>query len=108
MFAKSFLFVGICLLFVNIGCQNSSNDIEEIEKLASEIKQSFAPDKRVALWQIEATDEKGQIVLSGQTNLPTAKATFLEKLNKANISIVDSLQVLPNASLGDQTYGIVN
>ncbi|MEM6321118.1 MAG: C40 family peptidase [Bacteroidota bacterium] len=108
MSAKSLLFSGICLLLLSVGCQNSSSYLTEAEQLAAEIKQSFAPDKRVALWQIEATDKKGQIVVSGQTNLPAAKTAFLEKLTEADISVTDSIEVLPNASLGDQTYGIVN
>ncbi|MCC9167813.1 C40 family peptidase [Pontibacter harenae] len=67
------------------------------------VRQQFAPDKRVALFQVEP---HGQ-VLAGETNMPEAKKALLDRLSAANISFVDSIQVLPEAELNGENFAIV-
>ena len=67
------------------------------------VRQQYAPDKRVALFQVEA---KGQ-VLRGETNMPEAKADLIKRLQSANVAFVDSIQVLPEAELGGKHQAIV-
>ncbi|MDO6392136.1 C40 family peptidase [Pontibacter sp. BT731] len=67
------------------------------------VRQQFAPDKRVALFTVEP---KGD-VLRGETNMPEAKAELVKRLQAANVSFVDSIQVLPEAGLGGKHHAIV-
>ncbi len=71
------------------------------------VRANYAPDKRVALFAVEAVPNADAPVLRGTTNLPAAKAALLAQLTAANLPYVDSLQVLPAADLGQQTYGLV-
>ncbi len=93
------------LLFFG-SCQ-SNISIEFAEKAISEVKAKYAPDKRVALFQIEALPAESAIVLKGETNLPNAKATLLKKVSNQEVSVVDSIEILPAKSLGDKYFGIV-
>jgi cell wall-associated NlpC family hydrolase len=67
------------------------------------VRQQFAPDKRVALFDVKANG----VVLTGETNMPAAKTALLERLQKAGISFQDSIQVLPQAELGANHFAVV-
>ncbi len=68
------------------------------------VHRQYAPDKRTAIFEATLTSTG---VLTGKTNLPNARAALLEKLKAANVAFTDSLQVLPAASLGAETFGVV-
>ncbi|GAB3533929.1 C40 family peptidase [Pontibacter brevis] len=57
----------------------------------------------MALFQVE----QNGAVLRGETNMPEAKAALLERLQAANVAYVDSIQVLPEAELGEEQQAIV-
>lgn len=67
------------------------------------VGEKYAPDARTALFQVTP---KGQ-VLSGETNLPAAKADLLARLQEANIPYVDSIQVLPAPGLEGKHHAVV-
>ncbi len=67
------------------------------------VRQQFAPDKRVALFVVEPNGN----VLRGETNMPEAKADLLKRLQAANVSFVDSIQVLPETELEGKHHAIV-
>lgn len=92
-----------------VGCQTGNNNanISEIEQAFSEVKMEYAPDSRVAIFDIEATELKDTIVLKGMTNLPEALNTFKDKLANSNIIYTDSIAVLPSPQLDGKTQGII-
>lgn len=67
------------------------------------IREQYAPDKRTAIFQVEALGH----VLSGETNLPEAKAALIERLQAAKIAFQDNVHVLPTPELADQQQAIV-
>jgi len=69
------------------------------------VRQQFAPDKRVAIFQITA-DSTGR--LTGKTNLPAAKEALLTTLEQRGLRPQDAIEVLPAAALGEETYAVVN
>ncbi|WP_242927857.1 C40 family peptidase [Pontibacter vulgaris] len=68
------------------------------------VRQQYAPDKRTALFQVELNGT----TLTGETNMPEAKAALLEKLNAAAISFQDSIKVLPEAELEGKHWAVVS
>lgn len=75
-----------------------------VESLIQQVQKQTAPDKRIAIFQVE-TDGK---VLRGKTNLPKAKETLLAKLKAEKIDFQDSIRLLPDKTqLGERTFGIV-
>jgi len=106
MFARLLLFCSF-IGILTIACGNQTN-LKEAIAISTAIKNIHAPDKRVALWNVELKEKGDKVVLVGQTNLPAAKADLLEQLAAKNISVVDSLDLLPAEKLGAKVYGIVN
>lgn len=70
-------------------------------------KAEFAPDKRIALFNITATKNTDKYILKGESNLPDALAALKEKLNGEGIDFIDSIQLLPSLELEEKTHGLV-
>ena len=75
-----------------------------MQTIIEDVRRQYAPDRRVAIFQVEA-DAQG--TLTGKTNLPEAKTALLEKLKKQGTPYSDSIQSVPAAVLGEQIYGVV-
>ncbi len=86
----------------------SPSQKQDIKQKISNTSQHFAPDSRVALFDVEAKSNNGEWALTGETNLPEAKAALLDSLSAMNITTVDSINVLPDEKLDGKTLGIVN
>ncbi|TDB63389.1 C40 family peptidase [Arundinibacter roseus] len=76
-----------------------------MQQLIQSIGQSFAPDRRVAVFTIESNSEGA---LTGKTNLPAAHRALLDLLDQQKIAYVDSIEILPSKVLADNIYGVVN
>ncbi|MBK9012726.1 MAG: C40 family peptidase [Saprospiraceae bacterium] len=95
----------ICLGW--LGCQQNYQ-LKQAKQIAEELRLEFAPDKRVALFRIDTIGGGKTLEIHGETNLPEAKKSFFEKLKSAEITFVDSLDLLPSSELGGRHFGIVN
>lgn len=104
---KRSVFFLLLLLFLSAACKDEAS-LQKINHLADEVRQKYAPDKRVALFQTETVFSGSDIVLRGETNLPDAKAELMEKLRSASLSVTDSLAVLPSPTLNGKHWGMVN
>lgn len=91
-------------------CQESQNNPHqtEVQQAIDQIKNTHAPDKRVARFQIEAVAKNEAIVLRGESNLPNAKQELLAALADKSYTIIDSIQMLPVAELNGKIHGVVN
>ena len=96
-------------IFFLIGCKEDPNRPEEpIQVKLAEIKAEYAPDKRVALFDVTATKNTKEYILKGETNLPEAVKALKTRLAADSIAFVDSIQVLPADYLGKNTKAIIN
>ncbi|RMG80993.1 MAG: glycoside hydrolase [Bacteroidetes bacterium] len=77
------------------------------DKIIETLQKEYAPDKRVAVWNISTSPRGQTIVLRGETNLPETRNLLLEKLREAQIQYDDQIHILPDTELGDSTFGIV-
>ncbi|MDE6347079.1 MAG: C40 family peptidase [Bacteroides sp.] len=81
----------------------------EVAQLSDSLKQKFAPDGRVALFDVDYTFSGKCVMLCGVTTSAEAKAALLDGLAKQKYQVMDCLQVLPDeVGLEGKTYGIVN
>lgn len=81
----------------------------EVAQLTDSLKCVFAPDKRVALFEVDYSFSGKNVMLRGVTTSPEAKAALLNGLAKADYKVMDCLQVLPDEKeLEGKTYGILN
>ncbi len=93
-----------------ISCEEKKEveSLNETDLLISEVEEKYAPDARVALFDIEAEERDGTYLLKGESNLPEAVNELKGKLQNENIKFTDSISVLPDSSgLEDKTMGVV-
>lgn len=82
---------------------------DEVENLHNEIRAKYAPDKRVATFDIDYTFSDKNVMLRGETTSAEAKATLVDRLKQMGYNVMDCIATLPDAeSLGGKTLGIVN
>lgn len=80
-----------------------------VQELNDSLKQAYAPDRRVDLFDVDYSVADRKIMLRGVTTSAAAKQALLSGLRTLRYEVLDALQVLPVAeSLEGKTYGIVN
>lgn len=95
----------LCML----SCKEDPNTIESpAQKQLSQIRAEFAPDKRVALFDVTAEKFNDSYILKGDSNLPEAVSALKSSLERDSIPYIDSIQVLPSVKLGKNTRAIIN
>ncbi len=87
-------------------CQQKFN-IENVNSIISEVKTKYAPDKRVAIFDIAAEIDENKIKLIGESNLEDGVNELMNEFEKQNLSIENNVNILPDPKLGDKIYGIV-
>nr|WP_299389301.1 C40 family peptidase [Allomuricauda sp.] len=98
----------IVLLIICAGCNtNPSTEDNPIETVINSIKETYVPDKRVAIFELESKPSSEGYVVKGATNLPKALESFREELKKQQLQYVDSIEVLPSQALEDKVYGVI-
>ena len=99
----------ILSIFFLFSCHEKAEEPDEQEELAeiATVRNTFAPDGRIALFDVEAEKRENAYVLRGETNMPQAAESLRSKLDSAKVEYVDSIQVLPAKELGEQRFGIV-
>ncbi|UXX78940.1 C40 family peptidase [Reichenbachiella carrageenanivorans] len=102
------------LLFVLIflsafACQQnqSSKILDQALVSRDSIKQQYAPDSRVALFDIQISQEGNRLLLAGQTDQYRALATFMNILGAQGIQLVNQVNTLPDESTLKHEYAIV-
>lgn len=105
---KKVLFVVLAFFFVSVckGDEKSDKVKQLFDKISSEIKAQYAPDRRVKTYEPFLEFSKDGIILRGSTTEPEAKKALLKAIADNNLYVADSMIVLPDPSLGDKIYGI--
>ncbi len=103
-FSRYFCFLlAIFLLACNAEKQENTS-----EKYIADVKGQYAPDKRVALFEITSEETDGTEVIKGETNLPEAKKALLAKLDSAGVKYTDSIRLLPARNLEGKEFGVID
>lgn len=101
----------LAVLFVacNSGTEESTETetTTEADATIAEVRQQYAPDKRVALFDIEAVKRENKLLLRGESNMPRAIEDLKKRLAEENISYTDSILLLPSKELEGKTEGVV-
>ncbi len=90
-----------------VGARTTAQNIQ-IKPILQSIRQQYAPDRRTAVFDVSYQRIKKGIIIRGEVDNLVAKNALIIALRK-NIKgeIFDSLQVLPDPTLGSTTSGIV-
>ena len=94
------LYAGTILTAQTYSYQSLTEELQTLQK-------QLVPDKRVAILELEIKDTlQPVVVVSGVTDLPDAKQQIIRFLNDRKISFIDSIQLLPDTSLGDKIWAL--
>ena len=86
--------------------QDTITENKALEEITA-VQTQFAPDKRVALFAVDAIANGENYVLKGESNLPEAIAALKANLTAKDIAYIDSIAVLPAAHLEGKTEGLI-
>lgn len=91
-------------------CQNKEEKTPypELNALVDSARMKHVPDRRDNVYDIKIVENEGKPVIKGVTSLEEAKADLLELIRKSNPAAIDSISVLPDETVGEKTYGVIN
>ncbi len=81
------------LIYIFLSVSETSFSAVTVEEIIEEIKSKYAPDKRVAIYEIEIINHN-PIILRGETNLHRAKDALLARLEEEQLAFIDSIKIL--------------
>ncbi|WP_339710819.1 C40 family peptidase [uncultured Kriegella sp.] len=90
-----------------VACESEKKSENPLQDEITKVKSEFAPDKRVALFDLWAVKNNDAYILKGESNLPQAVTALKENLESQNIAFVDSIQMLPSEALQGKTHGVI-
>ncbi|WP_291959738.1 C40 family peptidase [Maribacter sp.] len=102
---RSFVLI---LIALNTACGVHIDEKKLLVKEIESIKNTFAPDKRTALFNLEVLDGPSGFTLVGETNLPLAIDTLNTILKEKGISVTNEIKILPTEELEGMTKAVIN
>lgn len=95
---------GVALVALAVGC--SAPGLQSgVDAKIQAVRQQFAPDKHLAIFNVAAKKSGSSVVLQGEVNDPAAKEALVHSVGEV-ASVKDEIILLPEESLGEKTYGI--
>lgn len=88
---------------VSIAFACNENHDAKVNELIESYRSELAPDKRVALWDIQFEHDS----LKGETDQIMGLGNFLADLNQKEIKYVNVVKQLPDSQLGEKTKALV-
>lgn len=88
MKTRSIIYFVAAIFFLSCGeSKKESAKTGQIEEIVEQTRTEFAPDKRVALFDISAEEDENGIILKGETNSEEAKKDFYQILIRLGLII---------------------
>lgn len=92
-----------------LSCKDSTkNDLLQLQIINDSIKKTFAPDKRVAVYNINVAATADEIEITGETDQEKAMTALVEILKTKGKKIKNLVKILPDSSVGAWNYALVN
>ena len=100
--------IKILVIFAIIlaSCNNNSLLVSGLEGVSENIQEKYAPDKRVAIFEVLIDYKTDTIVVSGETNLPKAHQKLIDSLQSLDVYFKDNIRILPDTTIGTKKYAI--
>ncbi len=105
--SKVYALLFFFILWGFTSCDSYKGELEDINRGILEVKKKFAPDSRVAIFNVKVESVRGKITLSGETNLPKAKSELLKNITGIYGEVVDEIQVLPSPKFKEKNFAVV-
>ncbi|MBI3586696.1 MAG: C40 family peptidase [Ignavibacteriales bacterium] len=103
-----FTVYGLFLSLLFVSCSTVQQEDATIKEAVQKVKQQYAPDRRVAVFDIEWKRDGHSLIAKGEVDNADAKKDVLSALAGATgKEIMDSILVLPDPKLKNEQFGIV-
>jgi gamma-D-glutamyl-L-lysine dipeptidyl-peptidase len=105
------LFAGTlaALLFLLSGATAQTEETKMITDVLKDAKQKLAPDRRIAVFDVQGEPRGDAVVLTGEIQSAEMKRALVALFKEHGVNaIADSLTALPQASLGGKSRGVVS
>jgi hypothetical protein len=96
----------IILLTLLISCTNNATLLAELQNVSETIKAQYAPDKRVALFDVNFEDASNAIIATGITDSKEAYQKLVTSLKALDIEFIDKIRVLPDTVVGTKMFAV--
>ncbi|MCE5179040.1 MAG: C40 family peptidase [Porphyromonadaceae bacterium] len=79
----------------------------DIQQIVAGLQEKYAPDGRVELFQITASQLNDTLVLHGETTSREAYEELLAQARNTEAQVKDHIRLLPDKALGEEIWGII-
>ena len=94
------------LLFSLIIFSCKVSDRTDAEKIVADFRAQHVTDTRETVFNVDVEFKKGKLVFKGETDNPSLKRRLLNNLQAFKFE--DKIVVLPDSTVGDKTFGLIN
>jgi cell wall-associated NlpC family hydrolase len=103
---KLLKFSTIVFFTLLISCSNHSTLLTQVYTISDTIKAQYAPDKRVALFDVNFEDTGAIIIATGITDSKEAYQKLIANLKSLDMAFTANIRVLPDTIVGTKMYAI--
>lgn len=102
------LFIGGTRVTAHQKHNGSQTNKIRIKHILKSIQQRYAPDLQLAVFDISYIQTETGIIVRGEVDNPKAKSAVIHAMQRIiKNKVIDSIHVLPDSALGNNTMGIV-
>jgi cell wall-associated NlpC family hydrolase len=83
-----------------------ANSSAPVSRAIQGVKDLYAPNSRVAIFNVGAQRRRGNLVLTGEVDRAEARVEIVRAVERTGVRVTDHIKVLPDESLGGQVWGI--
>lgn len=77
-----------------------------VQNAIQAVKQKYAPDSRLAIFDVGAQQRGRELILTGEVDRAEARIETVQAVERTGAKFTDRIKVLPDEKLGDQVWGI--
>ena len=101
-------FVPFYFLFfiVLVSCKNDKKVVVNLNEISTKIGKEYAPDKRVAIYDVNLKMNNNNLIIEGETDSKTALNQLLDSLQKLDKKYINNVRVLPDSAVGSTMYAV--
>ena len=100
---KIFSLLIVILLF---SCSNNTKLISGLKSVSRSIQEQYAPDKRVAIFNINFDYSDDKIIVTGTTDTEEAYLKLLDSLKSLEVKFINKIRVLPDTTVSNKKYAV--
>mgnify|MGYP001084375980 FL=1 len=100
---KIFSLLIVILLF---SCSNNTKLISGLKSVSRSIQEQYAPDKRVAIFNINFDYSDDKIIVTGKTDKKEAYLKLLDSLKSLEVKFINKIRVLPDTTVSNKKYAV--